>query len=180
MKNKYRLTLVISCLTVALLIVSALYPHSSQGFSLWESGIGAGKEAKDFTLKDLNGSDVTLSSFRGKVVLLNFWATWCPYCRKERVELNNLHEEYYGKDLVIISVAGDRSLVKVQGFIKKNPVDFIVLSDSDGEVSESYGVRALPTNLLIDRDGRIRNKFSGYRKWTDPASSEVLLDLLGR
>ena len=180
MRKTYRLTLTISCITVLLLIISALYPHSSQGFSLWESGTGAGKEAKDFTLKDLEGYDVSLSSFRGKVVLLNFWATWCPYCRKERVELNNLHKEYYGKNLVIISVAGDRSLEKVQQFIKGNPVDFIILSDSDGEVSESYGVRALPTNFLIDRKGRIIKKFSGYRKWTDPASSEVLLDLLGR
>jgi peroxiredoxin len=139
-----------------------------------------GKEAEDFTLKDLDGNDVSLSSFRGKVVLLNFWASWCPYCRKERAELNNLQKEYDGKNLVIISVSGDRSLVKLQQYIKKNPVDFIVLSDSDGEVSESYGVRALPTNFLIDRQGRILNKFSGYRRWSDPASSEVFLDLLGR
>jgi peroxiredoxin len=180
MRNSYRLALTISCLTVSLLILLALYPHSSQSFSLRESGSGTGKEAKGFTLKDLEGYDVSLSSFHGKVVLLNFWATWCPYCRKERVELNNLHEEYYGKDLVIISVAGDKSLVKVQGFIKRNPVDFIVLFDSDGEVSNSYGVRALPTNFLIDREGRIIKKYSGYRKWTDPPSSEVLLDLLGR
>ena len=113
------------------------------------------------------------------MVLLNFWATWCPYCRKERAELNHLYDEYNDKGLVIISISKDRSLVKVQQYIKKNPVDFIVLSDSDGEVSESYGVRALPTNFLIDRDGRLLKKFTGYRKWTDPASSEVLQDLLG-
>ena len=151
-----RLTLSISCVAVLLLIVSALYPPSSQGFSIWESGPVTGKVAKDFILKDLEGYNFSLSSFRGKVVLLNFWATWCPYCRKERSELNNLHKEYYDKELVILSVATDRSLVKLQRFIKDNPVDFIVLSDSDGEVSESYGVRAFPTNFLIDRDGRIR------------------------
>ena len=177
---KYRLTLLISCLTVSLLIVSALYPSLSRGFSLWESGTGSGKEAKDFTLKDLDGYDVSLSSFSGKTVLLNFWATWCPYCRKERAELNDLHRKYYDKDLVIISIAWDKSLEKVRQYISKNPVDFLVLSDSDGEVSESYGVRALPTNFLIDRDGRIRNKYSGYRKWTDPASVGVFQELLGR
>ena len=180
MNNKYRLTLIISCLTASLLIASALYPPLTGAFSLWETGTGSGKEAKDFTLKDLDGYDVSLSSFSGKTVLLNFWATWCPYCRKERAELNDLHKKYYDKDLVIISIAGDKSLEKVRQYISKNPVDFLVLSDSDGEVAESYGVRALPTNFLIDRDGRIIKKFSGYRKWTDPASSEVLLDLLGR
>jgi peroxiredoxin len=150
------------------------------GFSLWETDESFGKMAQDFTLKDVKGNVISLSSFRGKAVLLNFWASWCPYCRKERAELNHLYREYNARGLVIISISNDRAVSNVREYLKKIPADFTVLSDSDSTVSDSYGVRALPTNILIDRDGRLVNRFTGYRKWTDPASSGVLEELLRR
>ena len=167
-------------LLILSLVVLLSSPNAARSFSLWETDENSSKMAQDFTLKDMQGGAVSLSSFRGKAVLLNFWATWCPYCRKERAELNHLYRKYHGRGLVIISVSNDRSVDKVREYLKKIPADFIVLSDNDSTVSDSYGVRALPTNILVDRGGRVMNKFTGYRRWTDPASSGVLEELLRR
>lgn len=139
---------------------------------------GTGVNEIDFTIIDHENKSVSLSDFRGKAVLLNFWATWCGYCRKERTELNYLHKKYSDRGLVILSVAGDSSIERVREYLLENPVEYHVLWDSDGTVSESYNVRGLPTNFLIDREGRILKKFVGYRNWTDPVSDEEIQALI--
>jgi len=137
----------------------------------------SGKKALDFTLKDLAGKDVPLSSFKGKPVLLNFWATWCPYCREERPALIALHKEYKNKGLIIVSVATDKSVNKVINYLKKTPMDFVILMD-DGKTAENYGVYALPTSFLIGRDGTIRQKFMGGRDWLGKDSRRMIDELL--
>jgi len=133
--------------------------------------------APDFTLPDLSGQKVTLSSFKGKPVLLNFWATWCGYCRKERPHLNSLYNSYKDKGLVVISVSTDRSVEKVRKYLKDIPADFIVLSDSDGGAAAEYGIRGYPSSFLIDRNGLVKFAFAGYRDWTN-ASSKKMIDQL--
>ncbi|HDH05575.1 MAG TPA: TlpA family protein disulfide reductase [Nitrospirae bacterium] len=135
-------------------------------------------KAEDFTLKDLSEKDVSLSSFKGSPVLLNFWATWCPYCRKERAHLNSIYKDYKDKGLIILSVSTDRSVDKVKNFLKEIPSDFIILSDSDGSVASSYNVRGLPSSFLINREGVIKYKFMGFRDWTDSGSRELLDKLI--
>ena len=133
--------------------------------------------APDFTLSDLSGNKITLSSFEGKPVLLNFWATWCGYCRRERPHLNALHNLYKDKGLIVLSVSTDRSVDKVRSYLKSIPADFTVLSDADGRTASKYGIRGYPSSFLIDRNGLVKRAFAGYRDWTD-ASSKKMIDAL--
>jgi len=134
----------------------------------------AGDTAPGFELQDINGKTVSLSSFKGKPLVLNFWATWCPYCRKERAHLVSLYEKYRGKDLVVISISTDRSIDKLKSFMENNPAPFIVLSDSSGMISSTYGVRGFPTSFIVDRNGKIVRELVGYRQWTDKSSTDMI------
>ena len=125
-------------------------------------------KAPDFTLKDLAGKNVSLSSFRGKVVLLNFWATWCPPCRDEMPSFNKLYHELNKRGLEIIAVSTDGSVSGVKSFVEKIKVDFPVLSDADRTISKQYRVFSMPTTFLIDKTGKIVDKFYGEYDWTEP------------
>jgi len=137
----------------------------------------SGKKALDFTLKDLAGKDVPLSSFKGKPVLLNFWATWCPYCREERPALIALDRAYKSKGLIIVAVSTDKSANKVKDYLKKTPMDFVILMD-DGKTAENYGVYALPTSFFIGRDGTLRQKFMGGRDWLSKDSRKMIEEFI--
>ena len=137
-----------------------------------------GDNAPLFTLKDLDGKEVSLSSFKGKPVFLNFWATWCPYCRKERKELDALHTAYKDKEMVIISVALDKSKRKVVNFMKNHPAEYIVLIDTTMKSAAMYGVSGFPTTFLINRDGVITYKAPGYREWSSSVSEKIIDKLI--
>lgn len=156
------------------LTLSLLSFRNAEGFNPFLMDSSIGKSAPDFALKDLSGNDVDLSSFKGRPVLLNFWATWCGYCRRERTHLNALYEEFKEKGLVIIAVSTDRSVKKVQKYMKKIPSEFIVLSDLNGDVAALYRITGLPTSFLIDREGVITNKFMGYREWSSSRTKELI------
>jgi len=153
----------------------ALIGHGAEAFEPWPVEPLIGNSAPDFSLKDLKGRNVSLSSFSGKPVLLNFWASWCPYCRKERTHLDALHKDYSDKNLVIISVSIDRSLETLKTFMEKNSAPFVILYDGQGRVASTFHVSGLPTSFLIDRNGIIKQKFTGFREW-DSASSRNIID----
>ena len=117
-----------------------------------------GSEAKDFEVELLTGEKVKLSDYRGKVVLLNLWATWCGYCVKELPVLQQLHDEY-GDDLVVFTVNCGEDKVKADDFINKNKYTFIVGVDKKLEIG--YPVRTIPITFIIDKDGIIRDKLIG-------------------
>ncbi len=168
----YRITLLLLIvLSLALLPAHNLY---AQFFSPFEIDELVGKKAPEFKADDLSGKSVSLSSFKGKPILLNFWATWCPYCKEERPYLNSLYKEYKGRDLVIIAVSVDKSGETVKRFLKRVPLDFIILHDNDNKASGLYGVYSLPTSFLIDRKGIIKNKFMGMRDWTEESSKKII------
>jgi thiol-disulfide isomerase/thioredoxin len=121
-----------------------------------------GTHATDFGLKDLEGNEVTLSSLRGKVVLLNFWATWCPPCRKELPTIEALHKEFSGKGLVILGV-NDEEKGTVRGFVKQNGYTFPTLLDTKSQAQKAYRAYSIPTLVLIDRQGLIVNHLVGGR-----------------
>jgi len=137
-----------------------------------------GSSAPDFTLKDLDGRNVTFSSFRGKAILLNFWATWCPYCRQERASLNSLYKKYKSRDFQIVAVSVDRSAMKVKKFLQDNPSEFIILSDPEREAAAPYNVTGLPTSYLIDRGGVVRHKYIGMKDWSGNGSLKQIEALL--
>ena len=164
---------------VALSLMLTLLSGISEGMNLQPGDNKNSNHAPDFIIEDLQGNEISLSSFKGKPVLLNFWATWCPYCRKEREHLNSLYDEYKDRGLVIVSVSTDKSVAKVKKYMQKVPSEFVIINDRYGEVSAKYGVTALPTSFLITRDGKIMHKFMGYRKWTSSDSKSIINSLIG-
>ncbi|HKQ87053.1 MAG TPA: TlpA disulfide reductase family protein [Candidatus Acidoferrales bacterium] len=110
----------------------------------------------DFTLKDAEGRDVTLSDLKGKVVLLNFWATWCEGCKTEIPWLIEFEQKYRDKGLAVIGVAEDADSWKSVGpYVKETKLNYTVVSDDDGSVANRYGLSGMPVTYLIDRDGKV-------------------------
>ncbi|MAF27263.1 MAG: TlpA disulfide reductase family protein [Gemmatimonadota bacterium] len=120
--------------------------------------------APDFELPTVDGKTVKLSSLRGKVVLLDFWATWCGPCRKAIPHLNELHGKFHERGLEIVGLSLDRGGAKdVNAFLQKQKMVY-TLAIANREVAASYGgVRSIPTAFLVDREGRVRQQYVGFR-----------------
>jgi cytochrome c biogenesis protein CcmG, thiol:disulfide interchange protein DsbE len=119
--------------------------------------------APEFKLMSPDGMPMNLSDLRGKVVLLNFWATWCPPCRAEMPELNALYRRYGNeKDFVVVGVDLQERSEEVASFARQNDITFPLLVDHDGRVTgQDYRIRSLPASVIVDREGRIRDSWSG-------------------
>ena len=121
--------------------------------------------APGFRLTDLNGKAVDLSSFSGKVVLIDFWATWCPPCRKMIPHLNDLYGAYRSKGFEVIGISLREELGTVKPFAQANKMVYTVAISSDGRVEQAYGgISGIPTTFLIDKKGRIAKKMVGYHE----------------
>ena len=134
-------------------------------------GLAALKEGTrsiDFTLSDLSGKKVSLSSYQGKLVFLNFWATWCPPCRAEMPSMERLYQKLKTKGLAILAVDLQEDAKSVQKFIDEHKLTFTVLLDSDGRVGATYGARSIPTTYIIGRDGSALGGVIGGREWDTP------------
>jgi peroxiredoxin len=112
-------------------------------------------KAADFKLQDLNGKEVSLSDFKGKKVLLNFWATWCPPCKAEMPDIEKLYQETKNSDFVILAVNLGEDKQTVKSFMDKNKYDFRILLDSDKDVAIKYNIVSIPTSFFIDEKGTI-------------------------
>ena len=122
------------------------------------------KPAPSFTLQDLKGNQISLSDFQGKVVVLDFWATWCPPCVKEIPHFIELYEQYKDKGFAMVGISVDREGVSVvKSFAQKHRVNYPILM-TDGQVDKAYGgITGIPTTFVIDKAGNIRQKYIGYR-----------------
>jgi peroxiredoxin len=138
------------------------------------------RQAPDFALQTLEGRTVRLSALRGKkVVLLNFWATWCPPCRQEMPTLQQLYTDYKKRGLEILAIDSEPAAkAAVRAFVQELRLTFPVLLDPQREVSRQYRVPGLPVSVLIDRDGVIRHMGVGYRNWTDQEAKRDVERLL--
>jgi peroxiredoxin len=123
-----------------------------------------GNQAPDFLLRDLDGRQVKLSSFKGTMVILDFWATWCPPCVREIPHFVELYEKYGNRGLVILGVSTDRKGVSVvNSFVRRHKVNYPILM-ADVKVKEAYGgIRSIPTTFVIDKTGKIQRRYVGYR-----------------
>jgi len=122
-------------------------------------------EPNDFTLPLLGGENVSLSSYKGKVVILNFWATWCPPCRAEMPSMETLYKSFNGQGLEILAVDIGEDSPTVQKFVRSNGYTFPILLDSSKKISSIYGIKAIPTTYIIDREGKIIGRVIGSIKW---------------
>ncbi len=115
-----------------------------------------GRLAPDFTLIDLEGNRISLSDFRGKVVFINFWATWCPPCRAEMPEIEAIYQEYQNKDVVVIGIDILEAEDEVRQFVQEGGYSWTFVIDTTGGVTADYGVTAIPASFFLDKEGVIR------------------------
>ncbi|MBC8284560.1 MAG: TlpA family protein disulfide reductase [Nitrospinae bacterium] len=144
-------------------------------------GIVAPKESKpapEFSLKNIRGGTTQLSDFKGKIVLINFWATWCAACIEEMASMQNLYGSLQKQGVEIVAISIDRwNEDRIIEYADKNKLSFHILRDPDQIVRKQYYVMGLPTSYLIDGEGKIRGYASGARSWDSSASQNALLSL---
>ena len=141
-----------------------------------------GMAAPDFSLPDMAGKRQQLSDYRGKVVFLNFWATWCKPCKEEMPSMQTMWENFKNEDFVILAVSMDRVTTKkdIPTFIESMRLTFPVLTDSWGQTDKRYKLMGVPETYIIDQDGVLREKIIGPRDWTSRESLDMIVRLFKR
>jgi len=138
----------------------------------------SGGPAPDFTLKSLTGKNTKLSELAGNVVLINFWASWCGPCREEMPLLNDLHNKYEPLGFTVLGVNVEEDVTAAKGFLKNFPADFPVLLDNTNRVSKQYKVVAMPTTIVVDRDGNMRFLHQGYKSGDEAKYRQIVKKLV--
>ncbi|WAM32287.1 TlpA family protein disulfide reductase [Caldicellulosiruptor naganoensis] len=121
--------------------------------------------AVDFTLESVDGKEYSISNFRGKKVILNFFATWCPPCKAEIPDFERFHQN--NKDIVLIGVNIQEDKKTVEEFLKSMGISYIVLLDKDGKIASSFGIDGIPTTFLLDENGRVVAKKVGMMTYDE-------------
>jgi peroxiredoxin len=171
--------------SIGLVLVMALMLVPATGFAEHDSFRKMGvvppktsQPAPDFVAKNLKGQRVKLSDFKGKVVLLNFWATWCGACIEEMASMQNLYSALRADGVEVVAISIDRwNEDRIQEYVNDKNLTFPVLLDQDQKIRKQYHVMGLPTSYLIDGEGKIRGYASGARTWDSADSHSLLLSL---
>ena len=138
-----------------------------------------GEVAPNFTLKNLDGKEISLNQFRGKHVLINFWATWCGPCKIEMPSLEALYERFKDRNFVLLAISNDMFGANiVKPFVKAHNINFPVLLDQRLKVSNAFGVVSLPTTFMIDPQGKIIGALFGAEDWATPSNILYFENLL--
>jgi cytochrome c biogenesis protein CcmG/thiol:disulfide interchange protein DsbE len=139
-----------------------------------------GMAAPDFTLQDMAGKNQKLSDYRGKVIFLNFWATWCKPCKEEMPSMQALWENLKKEEFVMLAISMDRVTTKkdIPPFVENMKLTFPILTDSWGQTDNRYKLMGVPETYIIDQNGVLREKVIGPRDWTRPESMEIIVQLL--
>jgi peroxiredoxin len=140
--------------------------------------VGVKDTAPDFTLKSLEGSNLRLEEYRGQVVLINFWASWCGPCRQEMPLLDRLHHRYEDTGFAVLGVNVEGEVEPAQEIVDKTNVTFPILIDESQKVSEMYNLQAMPSTVVVDRDGVVRYIHLGYKPGDEAKYVEVVKKLI--
>jgi peroxiredoxin len=134
---------------------------NERGDSSSGQNVEVGREAPDFILPDLQGNQIALSDHHGEVVLINFWATWCPPCRVEMPDMEAVYREHYNEGFEILGVDQREPQELVEEFVTERGFSWIFLLDEDFEVSQEYSATSIPRSILVDRDGTVAHVWRG-------------------
>lgn len=140
--------------------------------------VGVGDSAPDFKITTDSGRQMTRSDFGGKVLVLNFWATWCPPCLEELPSLNQFQKEMAGSGVVVLGVSVDKNEKLYKAFLKRNGVMFETTRDPEANLPAEYGTFKYPETYVIDASGKVRQKHISSVDWTDPNLIKSIKDLL--
>jgi peroxiredoxin len=170
-------------LTMRYLLMIALLVLIGGGVYIYSNlpsttAVVAGDMAPNFQLKDTNGNTVTLSELRGRVVMVNFWATWCPPCIEEMPSMERLYQLMAGEDFVMLAINTEKDgRSAVSAFLKKKSYNFTILYDDQGAVQQQYGVYKFPESFIVGKDGSVVEKIIGPLDWSSSKTVAYLKSL---
>ncbi len=182
-----KILIILSLLTLTTVLIYAqdTPPMTAVQEKLWKAGFGVPQhqiDAPAFSAENLNGDMVSLNSQRGKVVLLNLWATWCPPCRAEMPSMETLYNKLKDENFTILAIATPtpprETREKIVNFIETNGYTFPVLIDDSQEISYQYGSGSIPTSWIIDAEGKIVARFVGGMEWASDLMLEIFEELI--
>jgi peroxiredoxin len=148
------------------------------GAPLLAHAVGVEQAAPDFTLKSLEGRNLRLDEYKGQVVLINFWASWCGPCRQELPLLDRINARYHDAGFAVLGVNVEGQMGPASDMAKKTGVSFPVLVDENQRVSELYDLEAMPTSVVVDRDGVVKYVHRGYKPGDEAKYLEVVKKLI--
>ena len=168
------LILIAGFVVAGLIVMKGLMPEGGSG-----TAKSAGQSMREFTLSDIDGHPLSLSSFKGNsVVILDFWATWCPPCRMTMPVLQRLKESLGSRGLVVLSINLRENPAAVRPFLAQNGFTMKVLMDTNGGVANAWGVDGIPALFVIDKEGTVRHHEVGYDPAMENRLAEVITGLL--
>jgi thiol-disulfide isomerase/thioredoxin len=147
--------------------------HAAPALAPWGGGT-----APALALRDTDGRTHDLAAYRGKVVLVNFWATWCEPCRQEMPSIQRLRDRLAGQPFAVLAVNVDEPDARVRLFVKQTALDLPILMDPDKVVTRGWGVRVLPVTFLVGPDGRVRYRLVGDLDWNSETVAGVIAGLM--
>ena len=163
-----KISLAISCLAFLFVLHTSAHAAEEEGMV-----------APNFTLKNLDGEEVSLSQFRGKYVLVNFWATWCGPCKVEMPSLEALYQRFKNKNFALLAISNDMfGATIVKPFVKANNLNFTILLDQRLKASNAFGVTSLPSTFMINPKGKIIGALFGAEDWATPSNILYFENLL--
>jgi len=146
--------------------------------SLREKVVGVGDSAPDFSITADNGRTITPSSFGGKLLVLNFWATWCPPCVEEVPSLNRFHDALANSGVVVLGISVDKDDKAYRSFLSKASVSFLTARDPAAQINADFGTFKYPETYVIDSKGKVVRKFIGPENWDDQRMLSDIRSLL--
>lgn len=161
---------------IAALVALALAASARAELKPWSGA----PEAPPIALRTLAGEPLALADLRGKVVVVNFWATWCEPCIEEMPSMQRLRHRLRGEPFEILAVNYQEGVPRIRAFLDKVPVTFPIVRDTDGAVARAWNARVFPSSYVIDRAGRIRYAVVGSIDWSAPAIEKTLRELMAR
>lgn len=177
MRKLFSATLLMTAL-IASVLVSPVWAHQQAFENMGITKPRNEKSAPNFSLQDIKGNQVSLEDFRGKPILLNFWATWCQACKEELPSMQRLYEALSEKGVEVVAISIDRkNLDRIKAFAEEYKLTFPILWDPEQKVRKHYFIMGLPTTYLIGPQGKLKGYASGAREWDSADSIQALTSL---